>query len=329
MRKYSWLFMALLPMQLLAQDSTMNSLMNDMGTSIPEKKPVKIFNTIKAINANTTEMTGKGKMDFRISHNFDDIDGKGGVFSRFLGLDNVRDVRIGFHIGLSNKFDVHVARDKGAGAVNKLYELGFKWLVTQQLENDKKHPLSIALFANAAVASNKASASPGFESSYTSFSDRLSKVVQLIVARRFGKVSFQLNPTFVHTNYVVENDDNSIFALGGALRVPVTKNLNIIVDYFHPFRSKSSKEYFATVDNTYSPPTDISYNPVPIKFFDPLGISFEITTAGHVFNLNFTNTTDILENRFIPRTTGSWTQGKFRWGFTIARKFVLWRDKKK
>jgi hypothetical protein len=313
MKRYSWIVFFLLPLQLIAQDTTMNRLMKDMETpASEEKRPVQIFNSVKAINANTTEMVGKGKMDFRITHNFDDIDGKGGIFGRFLGLDNVRDVRIAFHIGLTDRLDVNVARVKGAGSVNRLYELAFKYLLMRQLENDPSHPLSVALFVNAVVASQEASALSNLEHSFRSFSDRLSQTVQLIIARKFGKVSLQLNPTFVNTNYVILNDDDNMFALGGAVRFPVTRNFNIIVDYFHPFRSESSKEFFETGG---------------IKFYDPLGISFEILTAGHVFNLNFTNATEILENRFIPRTVSSWSKGKFRWGFTISRKFSLWREK--
>ena len=306
----------------------MNNLMKDLETpASEEKRPVQIFNSVKAINANTTEMVGKGKMDFRITHNFDDIDGKGGIFGRFLGLDNVRDVRIAFHIGLSDRLDMNVARVKGAGSVNRLYELAFKYLLMRQLENDPSHPLSVALFVNAVVASQEASDLSNLENSFRSFSDRLSQTVQLIIARKFGKVSLQLNPTFVNTNYVILNDDDNMFALGAAVRFPVTRNFNIIVDYFHPFRSESSKNFFKTKDDTYGPPGDVVYNPDPFKFYDPIGISFEILTAGHVFNLNFTNATEILENRFIPRTVSSWSKGKFRWGFTISRKFALWREK--
>jgi hypothetical protein len=325
--KRFWIAFFFLPLQLFAQDTTINNLLNETDTDNGKNKPAKIFNSVKAINANTTEMTGKGKMDFRITHNFDDIDGKGGIFGRFLGLDNVRDVRIAFHVGLTDRLDVNVARVKGAGSVNRLYELAFKYLLMRQLENDPTHPLSVALFVNAAVSSQKASALPNFEHSFRSFSDRMSQTVQLIIARKFGKISLQLNPTFVNTNYVILNDDDKMFALGGAVRFPVTRNFNIIVDYFHPFRSKASKEFFKTEDDTYDPAAgDVVYNPDPFKFYDPLGISFEILTAGHVFNLNFTNATEILENRFIPRTVSSWTKGKFRWGFNISRKFALWRS---
>lgn len=325
MKTFLRVLLLLLPITSFAQDTTMNNLMAGMEADADRKRPVKIFNTQKAINANTTEMVGRGKMDFRVTHNFDDIDGKGGIFGRFLGLDNVRDARIAFHFGLSDRIDLNIARVKGAASVNKIYELALKFLLMQQLENDPKHPISLALFVNSAVATSKSSALPNFENTFENFSDRLSQVIQLIIARKMGKISLQLNPTLVHTNHVILNDDNTMFALGGALRFPVTQNFNIIVDYFHPFRSKESKEFFKTVDNVYDPPNDVVFNPKPIRFYDPIGISFEVTTPGHVFNLNFTNATEILENRFIPRTTTSWSKGQFRWGFTIARKFVLKR----
>jgi hypothetical protein len=172
-----------------------------------EKKPVKIFQSDKVINANTTETMGRGKMHFKVTHYFDDIDGAGGVVNRFLGLDNSKDIRIGFHLGLTDRLDVNIARVKGAGAVNKLFELAAKYKFMDQVENDPGHPLAIALFANVVVSSQKASSLPNFENSFRGFGDRLSQVVQLIIARKFGSVSLQLNPTFVNTNYVILNDD--------------------------------------------------------------------------------------------------------------------------
>lgn len=339
MKRYVWLICLLLPLYLMSQqDSTMNSLTKDMADE-ETKEPVKIFNAAKAINAHTTEMVGKGKMDFRITHYFDDIDGRGGMLARFLGLDNARDIRIGLHFGLSDRLDLSIARIKGAGAITnnasgsalRFYELALKYKIMEQIENDPSHPLAIALFASNAISAVRKSEPPNtnFENSFKNFSDRMSQTVQLIIARKFGKVSLQLNPTWVHTNFVVQGDDKSMFALGAAIRFPIVKKLNLVIDYFKPFRSKESKDFFNTVDNTYNPPNDVTVNSVPFKFYDPLGIGFEITTAGHVFVLNFTNAAEILDNRFIRFTTKSWTKGKSRWCFTIQRKFVLWKPKKK
>lgn len=347
MRKYFWLVCLLLPLQLLAQDTTatksadtsMDALTKDMDASTTEKKePVRIFNTQKAILANTTEMVGRGKLDFRVTHNFDDIDGHGqSMISRFLGLDNAKDIRVGFHIGLTDNIDVSVARIKGGGAITNnasgsashLFELAFKFRLMEQRENEPKHPFAMALFLSNAISSVKKSSPPNtnFENSFTSFSDRMSQTIQLIVARKFGKVSIVLNPTYVHTNFVVQGDDKSMFALGGAIRIPCSPRFAFLVDYFHPFRSAASKTFFATKDDIYSPPTDVTVNSVPFKFYDPLGFGVEITTSGHVFSLNFSNAVEILENRFIRFTTKSWTKGQYRWCFTIARKFVLWRKK--
>ncbi len=280
-----------------------------------EKKPVRIFSSEKAINAITPETVGKGKMAFKVSHSFGDIAGKNGGIKNFFGLDNSTDVRIGFQVGLSNRFDVIAARAKGAGLQQRLWELGFKYKLLEQMENDPNHPLSVALYANMVVSSNKATTFPNQDHSFRNFSDRVSNVLQLIIARKMGKVSFQLNPTFLTRGYAISYDQKSMFALGGAIKLPLVANrLNLLVDYFHTFRKENVEDSFRINNN--------------IKFFDPLGIGFEIITSGHIFRLNFTNATELLENRFIPRTITSWGKGQFRWGFTISRNFTLWREKK-
>jgi hypothetical protein len=131
-----------------------------------------------------------------------------------------------------------------------------------------------------------------------------------------GKISLQLNPTVVTRGYSISYDQGTMFALGGAVRVPIIESrLNLLVDYFHPFRSEAVEDSFRINDN--------------IEFHDPLGIGFEFLTSGHAFRLNFTNATEILENRFIPRTITSWGDGQFRWCFTISRNFRLWSPGKR
>lgn len=280
-----------------------------------ERKPVRIFSATKTINARTTEVTGKGKMDFNITHNFGDMAGDNGGIKRFFGLDNAADIRIGFHIGLGHKTDIVFARAKGAGLVQNLWEFGIKHQLLQQRQDDPTHPLSVAIYANAVISSQKRNAFDNQDNSFENLGDRTSNVIQLILAKKIGKVSVQLNPTYMTRGYAISYDQQSMFALGGAIRLPLLSNrLNLVVDYFHPFRNQGSKDSFAVNDN--------------IKFYDPLGIGFEILTSGHIFRLNFTNATEILENRFIPRTITSWGKGQFRWGFTISRTFTLWREKR-
>lgn len=280
-----------------------------------EKNPAQIFSSDKTINANTPETVGKGKMTFKVSHNFGDIAGKAGGIKNFFGLDNSTDVRIGFQVGLGKNFDVIAARAKGAGLQQRSFELGLKYKLLSQLENDPLHPISVAIFANTTIATNAASAFPNQDNSYKNFSDRITHVVQLIIARKMGKISLQLNPTLVTRGYSISYDQKTMFALGGAIRLPlITNKLNLLIDYFHPFRRQEVADSFRVNDN--------------IKFSDPLGVGFEIITSGHIFRMNFTNATELLENRFIPRTISSWGKGQFRWGFTISRNFRLWTSKK-
>src|SRR5207342_51369 len=117
----------------------------------------------------------------------------------------------------------------------------------KQMDNDTKHPISLTLFANIVVSTMKADTNNNFnlvkikENHFTDFSDRLSQVLQLMIARKFGKVSLQISPTYVHTNYVVLNDQKGMFALGAGIRLPLSKKFVLVADYFHAFRSAASE----------------------------------------------------------------------------------------
>ncbi len=289
---------------------------DSIAISTPQKiegTPTKVFYSQKLINAKTVEVLRKGVLEFNVSHSFGDIAGDNGGIERFFGLDNTTDVRIGFQLGLSDKFNLVAARTKGL-YVTQQWELGVKWQLLRQMDNDPSFPLSLTLYANDVVSTQKASPLADQETSFADFGDRHSQIVQLMLARKMGKLSLQLNPLFLHTNLVVPYDQENIFALGGALRLPLSKKIILIADYYHPFRSQRTKEGFKAEG---------------IKLYDPFGIGFEILTEGHVFHLNFTNATEILENRFIRKTATNWGDGEFRWAFTLSRNFVLFRDKKK
>jgi Membrane bound beta barrel domain (DUF5777) len=197
--------------------------------------------------------------------------------------------------------------------VQQLYELGLKYQMMRQLQNDPKHPLSVTLYANNVISTMKAESLPDRENSFRSLSDRTSRAIELMIARKFGKTSFQLNSVFVNAGYVPAGDDKSMFALGGAARIPLSKKFVFVFDYFHPFRSKESKNFIRTTGS---------------ELYDAMGAGFEILTEGHTFNLMFTNATEIFENRFIPRTVTSWDRGEFRWAFSLTRAFVLFKSKK-
>src|SRR5262249_51399260 len=147
--------------------------------------------------------------------------GSAGGIRNFFGLDNASDVKIGFQIGLGHNFDLIASHVKGGeiyhtgfSRVQKFWELGLKYRFIEQRENDPTHPLSIALFANTAVTSMpSAFFNPPYtdsaETTFNNFSERLSETVQLIIARKFGKVSLELLPSFVHRGRIIPGDDKS------------------------------------------------------------------------------------------------------------------------
>ncbi len=316
MRKCLLGFCLLVGMTAVAQTDTTDIMasLEKSGKPASERKPVKVFISQKLINAYTVETIKKGHMEFNVQHNFGDVGGSNGGIQRFYGLDNASDIKIGFQIGLSDKLNVIAARVRGGGQVQQMWELGFKYKFLQQMENDPSHPISLTAYVNGVVATQPKNDQPDNENSFANVSDRMSYFAQLIVARKFGGVSLQLNPSFVRRNFVQTGDEQNTFALGGAVRLPLSKKFILIADYFHPFRSSSSTAALKARG---------------VKLYDSFGVGFEIKTAGHVFHLNFTNSTNLLENRFIPRTFTTWEQGQFRWGFTIGRDFIIFRDKRK
>jgi len=295
MRKVLFFLYMLISFEMTAQvDSSANNLMNELEaktTNTSVKKPVRVFYAQRLINANTTEMLEKGHLEFKVVHNFGDIGGTFGGIKNAFGLDNSTDIKIAFLFGLTKNLNMIVSRNKGFGNVTQLWEMGFKYRFMQQMENDPSHPLSIAMFVNGVVSSAEGSKDSSKENYYRKTSDRQSQVVQLMIARKFGKIlSLQLNPTYVHTNHVIPGDVNNVFALGAAIRVPIYKKFVFIADYFHPFRSQGNIDALKTNG---------------VTLYDVFGVGFEFVTPGHIFHVNFTNTHTILENRFLTHTTTS------------------------
>lgn len=327
MRKFFSVLLLLNSAGAFAQDDTaVAKLMSSMDDKIKtEKTTTPVFYSQKLINTNTVDVLHKGILEFKVIHNFGDVAGTNGGIKRFFGLDNAADVKIAFQAGLTDKLNIVAARVRGGGNLQQLFETGIKYQFLRQEDNDNTHPVSVTAYANLVICAmtadtnSTASQLAVKENHFSKFSDRLSQLVQVMIARRFGKISLQLSPVYLHTNYVVTNDQKGIFALSAGARVPLSKKFILVADYFHPFRSASSEN---ALKAQYAGQYDANR-------YDVFGIGVEILTPGHVFHLNFTNATNILENRFIPRTFSSWGKGQYRWGFTVSRNFVLFRDKRK
>lgn len=269
------------------------------------------FKDRRVINTQSVETLGKGRLDVRIAHRFGDIAGPNGGWQTLYGLENASDIMIGAEYGLTNSFDLGLFRTKGAGrmpngtsGLRQLINLVGKWRLVRQTE-EKGNPFTITLTGLTTISTaRKAESNESALNSFPSFAHRLAYHGQVLIARKFSPgFSLQVGPGYTYRNLVPFDDENGIFSFSFATRIQMTKVFGLIADATVPFSDRR-------LDGEQG-------------FYVPLGIGLEIDTGGHVFQVNFTNATALMETDYIPYTTADWMDGAFRLGFTISRIFNL------
>jgi hypothetical protein len=258
-----------------------------------------LFESTRIINGHSTETLRKGVLEFRVEHRFGDIGGTDGGAQTLYGLDNSSDIRLAFEYGITDNWMVGLGRSKGTSAPYRSLLDGFsKYHILRQ--EKKGCPVSLAGMAAMTYTYQKASTDMSQVNSFPLWQHRIAYSTQLIVGRKFGnRLSLALMPTLVHRNYVAENDVNTLFACGGAIRYSINSKMGIIVEYYQTF---ADEDFRGTNTNS-------------------LGVAFEWITFGHNFTINLTNSKGFTETQFIPYTFEDWTKGQFRLGFCVGRKF--------
>jgi hypothetical protein len=284
---------------LKTQDDLLKMLENDASTKTEVVDFT--FKGTKIINANTTEMIKKRNLDFRVAHRFGNFGNENSAFGdphTLYGIDNATDIKIGFDYGVTDKLTIGLARYKK----DELYEGSIKYKVLSQTINNKV-PVSIAIFANAAITGKK---DITVTQDYNNFAHRISYLFQGIIARKItSNLSLEVLPTYLHRNFVGDvNDKNDLFALGMGGRYKFTRSSSIIIDYYYSF-------------------SDYRKNNTTTKYYFPFGIGWEVETGGHVFSIMFTNSAGIIENDYLVNTTDSWFKGGFKLSFIISRIFKV------
>ncbi len=275
-----------------------------------QEKINQTFKDTRVINAQSVETLAKRKLDFRVSHRFGDLAGDNGGYKTFFGLENASDILIGVDYGVTNNLTIGLHRTKGAGSMpdgnSGLRQLlnGVVKLRFLQQTADNKVPVSMAIVGMASLSTaEKIEDNPDIIRSFPKFAHRMATHAELLIARKFSdQFSLQLKPGFTQRNLVPFEDENGIFSLGLATRIQVTKVMAVIGDVTFPFSERR------TTAN---------------GFYTPIGFGLEFDTGGHVFQINLTNATGLMETDYIPYTTTNWGDGEFRLGFTISRLFNL------
>ncbi len=268
------------------------------------------FKDSRVVNVQSVETLPKRRLDVRIGHRFGDVLGDNGGWPTFYGLENATDVMIGAEYGFSDNFTAGLYRTKGAGAIpqgqaglRQLINGVFKYRLLRQKEV-KGSPFTITLLGVSSMStSQRIEGNPDVLRSFPNFSHRMAFTGQLLIARKFSDgFSLQVVPGYTHRNLVPFEDENGLFSLGAAARLQLSRVFGLIADVTVPFSERR------TTDN---------------GFYPAIGLGLEIDTGGHLFQVNFTNATGIMETDYIPYTTSNWLEGEFRLGFTISRVFNL------
>ncbi|EAZ79836.1 DUF5777 family beta-barrel protein [Algoriphagus machipongonensis] len=248
---------------------------------------IPVFGTFKGtriINGQSIETRGKGTLDVLISHRFGKINSGG---YNLFGLDD-SSVRLGLDYSVTDGITIGFGRN----SLNKVYDGFIKGRLTHQKVNG--FPVSATWLSDISINTLKKPELP------MTFKRRLRYVHQLLIARKFNSaLSLQLMPSFVHRNLVATaSEPNNLFALGIGGKVAVSKRVSLTGEYYYRFGDD-------------------------LPGYNSLGIGVDIETGGHVFQLHFTNSSEMTPSGFIPSTQGDFFDGDIHFGFNISRVFQI------
>lgn len=274
-----------------------------IGTSAICQDVTQTFNSTRIVNAHSTETLGKKMWEYRIEHRFGDFAGANGGVQTGFGFDQAADIRMAMEYGINDKLMAGIGRSKGIGRPYTSLIDGFMAarFLTQNLE--KKIPVSAALIGKMYYTYMK---QVNDAQSVAFFDNKLERrfaySTQLVVTRKFSdRISLAIMPTYVHRNYVAQDDVNDLFSFGAAANIKINKSMGVILEYFYNFEDD---DFRTSATNS-------------------LGIGFEFVTNGHNFHINWTNSRGFGELQYIALTQEDWLKGQFRLGFSISRNFKI------
>lgn len=276
---------------------------NLTAQEVETPEPVyQTFKDTRVINAHSVETLKAGMLDFRIGHRFGDIAGAGGGWQTFWGLEEASDVLIGFEYGLSDKFMIGINRSKGSGPLRQ----NVNGLAKVRISTQEKGglPMSIAVLGMMSGSTMSKSQSESDLNFFERGAHRFSYHGEFMVARKFSNyLSLQVSGAWTYRNIVPNGDKNDIVSAGLTSRIQMNKSLALILDGRFVFSELRTSEN---------------------GFYAPIGIGLEWETGGgHVFQINLTNATGLVETDYIPYTQSNWLDGEYRIGFTIGRQFRI------
>ncbi len=261
----------------------------------PENPNVEeTFRTFYLVNGQSVEPLWKGDLMFAVSHRFYGSINQG--IETFFGLDQFADFRLGFAYGFTDNFTLGLGRTR----TDKTYDIFAKYRLLRQKKQGL--PFTVTLFGGATAV-----AIPWSEEQKAAleFKHRLSYVVQVLVANKINNfLSVQLMPTVVHRNLTQRlKEKNTTYLLGAAARIRVSNVIAIVGEYYHRLNVEDLPNR---------------------KLYNNFGLSIDFSSsARHAFQLQFTNSQNILEQANLPGVNERFGNEGLHFGFHVVRRFGL------
>jgi LysM repeat protein len=272
--------------------------MVDDGAKKEKEFVPSTFKSTRNINFHTSEILGKRCLDFRISHRFGPLNSGA---NNAWGIDGPANLMLSLEYSHTGRWMVGVSRC----IENKTAEAFFKWKIIRQVKHG--FPFTITYFGGVYHTFQKDPYLGEPIKFYNNVADRVSYVNELIIACKVTPwLSLQVAPAYVHYNLAGSANGlskNDCVALTGIIRAKYNKRQAIIFEYAY----RLNTDYAAT----------------GTKYYNSMGIGWEIETGGHVFQLFATNSFGIMENSYLMTTNTTWKASGVRIGFNITRVFAL------
>jgi Membrane bound beta barrel domain (DUF5777) len=308
MKKIFLLFAALLTglTAVKAQDDLLGELQKDDSATTKKNITIATFKSTRIINMHSTEMTGKGNLQFLIIHHFGEIWQKGedeGNLGRLLGLNgNFASTYMSFDYSPSNWLNLGLAF---AGSSN--LEGTAKFKILRQQTGEHNYPVSIAWLSTARVNTSKSVPSPN-----NFVWNKFSYMHQLLIARKFSEsFSLQLIPSLIHNNITTYGFGNShnIYSLGMGGRYKLTDKTAITFEY-----ARQLNMYKNVLDKSGE---IINYSP------NLFSLGYDWDTGGHIFQFFITNSSNASNLFQLSTNPKRDNLGQFSLGFNLNRSYSI------
>lgn len=252
------------------------------------------FNGSRVINGQSVDGMAKGELEFIFSHRFGKINS--GAYNLW-GLDDAF-IRIGLEYGLTDRLGISIGRS----STDKTYDGFLRYKILRQSTGKRNIPITMST-----ILSGYIKTSPRKEDNPDiTFNSRLGYAAEILLARKFSsRITGQVTPIFVHRNQVDQSfENNNDVALGFSVKVKIIKSLSLLGEYFIRLNPHENSPYY-----------------------DPIGFGLDLETGGHVFQLVFTNSRNMIDRSVITETNGDFFDGDIHFGFNISRSFQLGKRK--